>query len=180
MSSRCVIVASGPSARGFIPPFGLTVIAVNGAIEWLSRADFFFTLDWSAVNQQRLRDRRAGVAYYAAYPPDRRWADPAIHWLDRAEGNRLSGRLGLSEDPAAVSVGNSAYGALGLAYTLGYRDVALVGVDANDEPRIEGGKSRPLAHLPRLFVSALPQIRVVSCGAMKGIPRVPFYEWLAQ
>lgn len=175
---RCVIVASGPSARGFVPPPHLTVIAVNGAIEWLSRADFFFTLDWSAENQHRLRHQRPGVRYVAAYPPEHQWADAGIQWLNRI--GPLRGKPGLSEALVSVHVGNSAYGALGLAYHLGHRDVALVGVDANSHPRVEGGHSRNLAHLPALFASAQKQLRVVSCGAMGGIPQMPFAEWLAE
>lgn len=42
---RAVIVANGPSAAGFIPPPGVTVIAVNGAIDWL-RARIIF-LRWT-------------------------------------------------------------------------------------------------------------------------------------
>lgn len=52
MHHRAVIVASGPSAAGFVPPDDVTVIAVNGAISWLERADYWFSLDASAANQR--------------------------------------------------------------------------------------------------------------------------------
>jgi hypothetical protein len=174
----------------------LTVVAVNGAIEWIPRADYFFTLDWADVNLHRLRNRREGVTYTAAFPLNKRWPEEDIKYYDRAGGHftrepkprdtpewwlwRLSGKLGLSEDPKVINSGNSAYGALGLAYHLGFRDVALVGVDANTEPRVEGGRSKNLSHLPLLFASALKQLRVVSCGAMRGIPQMTFDEWAAE
>ena len=50
-----IIVADGPSAKGFVPPDGIDIIAVNGAIEWLQRADYWFTLDPSPVNYDRMR-----------------------------------------------------------------------------------------------------------------------------
>ncbi|NNU62435.1 hypothetical protein [Ochrobactrum soli] len=190
---RAIIVASGPSARGFVPPDDIPVIAVNGAIEWLPRADHFFTLDWSSVNLRRLRERRISVQYHAAFPQDQWTRDRDIRFYHRGEASgpmptperspqwwlwRLSAKLGLSEDPDIINTGNSAYGALGLAYHLGARDVALVGVDASSAPRVEGGCSRYLGHLPMLFASALSQMNVVSCGQMGGVPQMNFKDWL--
>lgn len=167
----------------------MTVIAVNGAIEWLSRADYFFTLDLSAANLKRLQNRRKGVIYCAAgmSAPQRgikryervskRGAEPVNNggpewWLWR-----WSAVPGLAEEKSKIHTGNSAYGALGLAYHLGFKDVALVGVDATTEERICGGRPNNLSHLPLLFSSALPQVNVVSCGLMAGIPQMSFGEW---
>ena len=66
---RVIIVASGPSAAGFVPPRGVPIIAVNGAIDWLSRASYFFTLDPSRDNIRRLRIRRRNVHYCSAGAP---------------------------------------------------------------------------------------------------------------
>ena len=194
---RCVIVASGPSAKGFVPPAGVTVIAVNGAIEWLERADYWFTLDPSDANQRRMRQRRAGVSYCAAVSDDvllplgvnrfrriaKRGSEP-----ERATPEwwlwRWSAVLGLSECISAISTGNSAYGALGLAYHLGAERVALVGVDASAEERVGRGWPNDLSHLPLLFESALSQIDVINCGAM--VSKLPAMsiaegmEWLTQ
>lgn len=187
---RAVIVASGPSAAGFIPPAGVTVIAVNGAIDWLSRADYFFTLDPSAVNKQRLSRRRRGTTYCAAgiYMPgvvsyeriSKRGPEPVPRggpawWLWR-----WSAVKNLATHPGKIHSGNSAWGALGLAYHLGFNDVALVGVDGTSAERVEGGKSNNLSHLPLLFASALPQINIVSCGQLTGIPQKSFKDWIAQ
>lgn len=189
---KAIIVASGPSARGFVPPKGITIIAVNGAIEWLSRADYFFTLDWAKVNMGRMAHRRQGVKYTAAFP-ESKWVMPWVKYYKRGEDRtikqapygtpeywlmRLRCKLGLSEDPTTINTGNSAYGALGLAYHLGFTDVALIGVDATREARIEGGHSRNLSHLPLLFASALPQINVVSCGKMGGIPKMKMEDFI--
>ncbi len=189
MSRRAIIVASGPSAKNFTPPPGITIIAVNGAIDWLPRVDHFFTLDPSAANLARLHSRRDGVIYHAAglksAVPEvlayrrlaRRGQEP------REKGSpawwlwRWSAVCGLSENKNAIHSGNSAYGALGLAYHLGFKEVALIGVDATNQPRIEGGRSNNLSHLPLLFASARPQIDVVSCGELTGIPQMSLEAW---
>lgn len=189
---RAIIVGSGPSARGFQPPEGVIIIAVNGAIDWLSRADYFFTLDPSALNIRRLHYQRHGVIYCAAginFDIDnvyhfKRVANRGVEPLAKSTPEwwlwRWSSTLGLSEDKHKIHTGNSAYGALGLAYHLGFTEVALIGVDANSEQRVEGGIPGNLTHLPLLFASALSQIDVVSCGEMTGIPRMSLDNWLAK
>jgi len=177
---RVVIVASGPSARGFIPPAGVTVIAVNGAIDWLRRADYFFTLDPSQINMQRMRRQRVGVKYCYAF--DNVLPVGNAEFYERIGScefvspqpytpqwwcNRWRGKLGLSNRVGQINTGNSAYGALGLAYHLGAERVALVGVDASASPRIEGGEPNNLSHLPLLFESAMGQIDFINCGAMQ-------------
>lgn len=194
VSNRCVIVGSGPSAKGFIPPPGLKVIAVNGAIQWLPRADYFFTLDHSRVNMLRLLKRRPGVEYHAAFPRSQWLKMQGIRFYDRVAEDaskseprikhspewwlwRWGAKLGLSESKAVIHTGNSAYGALGLAYHLGFTSAALIGVDGTRDRRIEGGHPMNLDHLPLLFASARPQIKVVSCGQLDGIPRMKFADW---
>lgn len=188
-STRAIIVASGPSAKNFTPPPGVTIIAVNGAIEWLSRADHFFTLDPSAANIARLHNRRDGVTYHAAGLNSPVAGVMAYHRLARRglepqeKGSpewwlwRWSAVCGLSENKNEIHSGNSAYGALGLAYHLGFEKVALIGVDATHQPRVEGRRSNNLSHLPLLFASARPQIDVVSCGQLTGIPQLSLESW---
>lgn len=177
---RVVIVASGPSAKGFVPPAGVTVIAVNGAIDWLRRADYFFTLDPSQANMQRMRCQRVGVKYCYAY--EHVLPVGNAEFYERISGcefispqpytpqwwcNRWRCKLGLSDRVGQINTGNSAYGALGLAYHLGAEKVALVGVDASSLMRIEGGHPNNLSHLPLLFESAMGQVDLVNCGEMK-------------
>lgn len=177
---RAVIIASGQSAKGFVPPSGVMVIAVNGAIDWLPRADYFFTLDPSVVNLNRLRNQRIGVKYCYAY--DKVLPISNAEFYERIAGcefispkpytpqwwcNRWRGKLGLSDRVGQINTGNSAYGALGLAYHLGAKKVALVGVDANSLSRIEGGQPNNLSHLPLLFESAMGQVDLINCGAMQ-------------
>lgn len=176
---RAVIVASGPSAMGFVPPAGAKVIAVNGAIEWVKRVDYFFTLDPSEANMFRLMHQRIGVKYCYAF--DHLLDVPNAEYYQRISGvpfknpqantpqwwcNRWGSVLGLSSHVGQIHTGNSAWGALGLAYHLGAEKVALVGVDASSEARLEGGRPNNLSHLPILFESALGQIDMVNCGNM--------------
>ncbi|MDC9148713.1 hypothetical protein PSK87_28820 [Escherichia coli] len=48
----------------------MPIIAVNGAIDWLNRASYFFTLDPSPDNMRRVGRgrRRRGVCYCMALP----------------------------------------------------------------------------------------------------------------
>jgi hypothetical protein len=169
---RIAIVASGPSARGFRAAPGVTVIAVNGAVEWLEPApDYWFTLDPGHRNRSRMLNRRNGTAYTAAVPvgfgtrrarlPVMRLPAPAgVRYLQRMTGTGVLGaRPGLSEDPRQIHTGNSAYGALGLAYLMGATRIALFGVDATPERRVEGGRPGNLSHVPALFESALLQLQ---------------------
>lgn len=195
---RAVIVASGPSAAGFVPPDGVLVIAVNGAIEWVPRADYWFTLDPSAANRRRWCNPRTGVKYCAAVPADWPQLPPHVRRFERVcstrrftcepkspEGwlRRWQAVPRLCVKSGKIHTGNSAWGALGLAYHLGARRVALVGVDATQEPRAEGGEPNNLSHLPLLFATAIDQIEVVSCGRMGGVPQMTIEEgmtWLMQ
>lgn len=193
---RAVIVASGPSAAGFQPPDGLPVIAVNGAVSWLSRADYWFSLDASAANQEWLRMAlHRGIDCHVAgwkwrlclaARNARRWERIDSLGTYRApipQGSpewwlwRLGAVLGICKESDRIHTGNSAWGALGLAWHLGFRDVALIGVDGCTGSRVEGGTPGNLSHLPLLFASAAPDMRVTSCGALTGIPRQPFGEW---
>lgn len=180
---RAVIVGSGPSAAGFTPPAGVVVIAVNASIRWLPRADHWFTLDPSPDNIDIMRRKRDGVRYWCACPDDTKLpagVNRLVRVADREESPlsmtgpdywlwRLSCVKGLALNMPNIHTGNSAYGALGLAYHLGAEKVALIGVDATTEPKIDGSNClTDLSHLPPLFGSAVNQIDFVSCGKMGG------------
>lgn len=194
---RAVIVASGPSAQGFVPPDDVTVIAVNGAIQWLLGAEHWFSLDASPANRAHLRvAAERGVQCHVAGHPwlahascmrvSRYWqrvdsigtyAEPSPEGSPAWWAWRLGAVLGICTTPNHIHTGNSAWGALGLAYHLGFRDVALIGVDATTDPRVEGGCSGNLSHLPMLFASAIPTMNVVSCGKLESIPQKSFEDW---
>lgn len=176
-----LVVASGPSARGFRPPGGVPVIAVNGVIEWIERADYWFSLDPSPENLFRMQHPRAGTRYYCACPENVPLPDH-VRRLHRLTGpGPWSARYRLSHRPDAVHTGNSAWGALGLAYLMGCKRVVLVGVDASTGKRCEGGRSLCLKHLPDLFATALDQVQVVSAGGLASVPQMSLpnaLEWL--
>lgn len=195
---RAVIVGSGPSAKGFVPPPGVFTIAVNGVADWIERADAWFSLDSSLVNQKRLMDRRLKNCCYVTCGP--RWLRKGDKHFTRVDSLKMRTMLppqpegsaewwfwryacvaGINQTPGHINTGNSAWGALGLAWHLGLRDVALIGVDANDGPRCEGGHSNNLSHLPLLFSSAVGSFdRLVCCGEMRapGVPMMTMEEWL--
>lgn len=197
---RAIVVASGPSALNFQPPHGALVIAVNGAIDRLSRADYFFTLDPSLVNLERMSRVRPGVEYCAAVPPDIELLDHVQRYYratstgpePKETGSptwwlwRWSCARGFARAHNVINTGNSAWGALQLAHKLGAERVALIGVDASQQPRIEGGEPNNLSHLPLLFESALevPDFEFVNCGAMESaVPAMSIEEgmqWLMQ
>lgn len=201
---RILIIADGPSLRGAdlqIPP-GVHVIAVNGAVEWAPVVQTFFSLDPSQRIRGYVRNKRAGVRYYLAVPDDYGMAsayDPAhrapreqgVMFLRRITGCGVRGAAeGLSDDPGAIHTGNSAYGALGLAYHWRPRKIALLGVDGTDAGYATraGSPAWSLSHIPALFESALPQLRGIQVingspqSTVECFPRVPpmeAVEWLA-
>lgn len=193
---RAIIVGSGQSAAGFVPPDGVFVIAVNGVADWIERADAWFSLDASLANQRRLTDRRLSNCVYVTCGP--RWPYGADRHFTRVTSQdsqppqtttgspewwfwRLKCVGGINKQDGCINTGNSAWGALGLAWHLGFEDVALMGVDADSNPRVEGGHSENLSHLPMLFASAVGTFdRLVCLGAMQaqGIPNMTFKEWV--
>lgn len=172
-----MIVANGLSAKLVLyEEVSCPIIAVNGSIDWLPRADWWFTLDMSAENRQRFERQRPAVKYIACGEPghvrrvSHRGAEPADKSSPEWWLWRWSAKLGLSEDPGAIHTGNSAYGALGLAYHMRPKRIVLCGVDADDQPRIDGQMTRSLAHLPMLFESAVPQLRAAGVEVVNASP----------
>jgi hypothetical protein len=190
-----IIVAGGPSAavmKNFrVDKRKIAVIAVNGALDWLPWFDFFFTLDPTKVNRKRIRTYRHGAKYYIAYPKGKILLPSYVSRLDRYspeasrtavldENGKYTCAIGLNINPNIINSGNSAFGALGLAYHLGFEKVGLIGVDANNAPRVDGGYSRDLSHLPDLFESAMHQIDIVNLGEMESkIPKMSLKEFAA-
>jgi hypothetical protein len=164
------IVATGPSLR-VEDVKADCVIAVNSAIK-LIKPDIWFTLDPSSANIRIMQHPIEGVQYFAAIPP-RFVAPEHVTRLERVpetlmkkppEGTpkywvwRWKAKFGLSEDKHQIHTGNSAYGALGLAYHMRPKVIHLHGVVGTREERITGGRPNNLDHLPALFESAKPQL----------------------
>jgi hypothetical protein len=233
---RCIIVADGPSAAGFVPPDDIPIIAVKGAIEWLSRADYWFSLDPNSRTKNFVNNPKPGTIYYCACADSiplpehvirlKRFESPYEKPKPPVTTNPLRTRivrmrqmrrvilpngstriitdtiedrqvqiapqpqpsflvrsraiLGLSTDPTGVNTGNSAYGALGLAFHLGFTHVLLVGVDGTQEKRVSDDHPPrgDLSHLPILFQSTLSQINLSTISVMEGIPQTTLENWL--
>jgi SAM-dependent methyltransferase len=188
-AERVLIVAGGPSLRRFdfstlaeLPAFPeVAVLCVNRSILFTPRCDVWFTLDPDEKVQPLMRERRQGSRYFAAILDDfgtphaknrkhRVSAPEGITYVRLIMGNgRWCAREGLSELPGAVHTGNSAYGALGLAYLMGARKIALLGVDGITGPHFyEGDPARDLSHLPPLFATTLPQLQAKGIEVVNG------------
>lgn len=187
---RVIIIGSGPSVnqldRSLISEAqqsGVFVIVVNGAATQFPEADAWFTLDPHSL-ATRLTPIR-GNKWYVAIPDDfgiplcrfPALRDPPpqqatyLHRLVGNEAGSLCAKFGLSEDPSAIYTGNSAYGALGLAYLMGARHIALLGVDGTTGYFY--GETLPsgnLRHLPQLFESAIPQLTTRGVVVLNGSP----------
>ena len=190
-AEKVVIVAGGDSLRELdfnlfkeVASDGVHVIAVNGAVKWLPVVHSWFTLDPATRNRPLMAKQRPGVTYYAAVPADyglpharvaahRRPAESGIVWLRRITGQGFCGaRPALCEEPDGIHTGNSAWGALGLAWHLGAGRIALLGVDADDAGYAfqVGRPVMAFDHLPRLFSSATPQLYERGVEVMNGSP----------
>lgn len=166
MTDLVLIVATGPSVEGVeIPAMpNVHVIAVNDAITWLPHADSFFSMDTTGRIPALLAERRSGVQYYWAIPDGYTIAPhhQGVVCLRRVMGDGIRGIChGLAEKPGEVHAGNSAYGALNLAYHWRPQKIAMLGVDATDLGHAYASydPASSLSHLPELFDSACAQLK---------------------
>ena len=163
-----IIVGSSKEAVNFQPIAGYSVIAVNNAISITrGNTDFWFTLDPSKANLQIMRTKPFSCKYYCAVPNNfqremtrkRERVPTAIHYLDRVAGDGpFSCKYGLQESKYSISTGNSAYGALNLAYHMNPKKIILLGVSGDNQLKFDGKKCYDLSHLPDLFSSAVSQL----------------------
>lgn len=184
-AKQVIIVASGPSAERLNPVLlfgaanaGVHIIAVNTSITWLPACHSWFTLDPGPRNRWLMTHQRPGVTYYAAVPDDygrgdakclhhRGQPETDIHWL-----RRMQGRHGLCISKDSIHSGNSAWGALGLAWHMAPQDIVLIGVDGSSDgyAYVDGKPSRSLRHLPALFASCVGQMTQRGITVVNGSP----------
>jgi hypothetical protein len=184
MVERVLIVATGPSLKALDLSLierldrRVHILAVNGAVDHLPRCDSWFTLDASPENRLRMQRPRPGVRYFVATSPRRNWSAaeiPAhVTRLVRVEGDGiLSAKDRLAENPGCIHTGNSAWGALGLAYHWRPKAIGLLGVDGRPGGYFYGGagpKTR-LDHLPALFATANDQLVSRAIRVRNGSPQ---------
>lgn len=191
---KAIIVGSGPSAQNFSPPPNITIISVKGSIKWLSRADYWFSLDPNENSRSCLKDPKPNTKYFMALQDKdpgipnfvtilkRVALQPTKEPLDKNSPEwwlwRWSCVTTLNTNPGHINTGNSAWGALGLAYHLQCTNVLLVGVDGTQDERIEGGTPNNLSHLSLLFQSANNQIKLSTISNLKGIRKTTLEEWI--
>jgi hypothetical protein len=178
-AEKVAIVCNGPSlarSAAFISALrsaGVHIMAVNQVLAHISGADTWFTLDPCKRNAWIPRHPVPGVRYVMSVPDDygspraackdhRVEMIPGTTYIRRMAGNMfgsLRAKPGLSEDPRGVHTGNSGYGALGLAWLMCARRIAMLGIDGGGGGYAFGcGEPRNLGHLPALFSSAVPQL----------------------
>jgi len=184
LKNRIIIVASGPSLMCFdfdSLPVDIPVLSVNSTILKLPRVDYWFTLDPSRSNKEIMLNIIPGVKYYAAVPDDygtnqakiyqfREPREYGVMFLKRVEGSgKLGSCYGLSEDINCIHTGNSTYGALGLAYLLGFKNICILGLDAIAGLRwCDDGGTNNFDHLPSLFESTLTQLKSKNVQVVNG------------
>lgn len=161
-ANRIAVIGSGSSLRGKRLEFPdyVTVIAVNGAISFLDRVDYWFTLDHSKANLELERLPMLGVTYYHAAPPDFKETYPWVKYLQRITGSefgRFKCKGGLPRDTRLIHTGNSGWGAFQLACHMKPSKVALFGFDGAGEYRY-GGHPKVLTMMPWLFQSSVSDV----------------------
>lgn len=162
-TSTVYVIGGGPSLRDFdfskLPDDDK--IGANRAA-WLADTSIFVTVDrnfhWQ--NQDAIKDF-SGAAYVAI--PDRNVVLPNVTYWTHLPGAQFS------TEPGALAGSNSGFGALNLAFLLGYTDIALLGFDFQWEGRrshFHEGYARQskqtdrfLAQWARAFDSVAPILR---------------------
>lgn len=172
---KIIILASSQEARKFKPVEGYVVIAVNSAIHVAGgNVDYWITVDPSESNMHIMRTKPYPAKYYAAVPwwfggPHAKLArlkncaiPDDMNYLNRVEGDLCDKyiKYGLCEARSDISTGNSAYGALNLAYHMNPKEIVILGVDGNRiAPKFDNKHCiGTLDHLPTLFESAVQQL----------------------
>lgn len=189
-SDRILILAAGPSLSkvdmnriATAKRNGVHVITVNAAVKACAFANDWFTLDFDKRTRTIAAGCRSSTRTVVAIPDDfgtpnarvpaHRCRPPTRPlYLRRLEGNGpLKAKSGLSNDPGSIHTGNSAYGALGLAWLMKPSMVGLLGLDGTTYPGWPTNhQPRRLDHLNSIFSTALPQLRENSVSVMVGNP----------
>lgn len=144
--AKCIILGSGESARGFRDTGEADIIAINSAIYAAPNAKYWFTLDPSPANFRKMEDPNIKAIKVVAAPRNislpknvKRYfrVETDFKGIPKNAFERFlkwsKATTRLSTDPFCISTGNSAYGALNLAYHLGYKDITIIGVDGAGE-----------------------------------------------
>lgn len=138
---KVIIVGGGESARELnmeqLLDFDGAIIAVNHAIEYMPRADFWITVDPMDGNQPQspMLNMREDCKYYCAFPDlsktpqDKPYYKTVsgVHYLERVVPQ--DGKYKLQEDKDKITTGDSCFGALGLAYHFEPKCILLLGID---------------------------------------------------
>ena len=183
---KLIIAGSAPSISDYTnaQEYGWKTISVNDTINYGGlTSNYWFTLDPSLANRKIMIDKKSKVYYYCAIPDgfgtphakqdSYKLRPPSgIHYLRRLydKNNFLSSKYGLSDNPCEIHTGNSAYGALGLAYLMQAKQIILIGIDGTKDKKFNNKRcNTTLSHLPELFASAKNQldkkgIEVINCG----------------
>lgn len=66
--NKCIIVGSGQSAKDFVHPNGVDVIAVNNSITRVPTSNYWFTLDPAGYNLKIINDKNIKAKKYVACP----------------------------------------------------------------------------------------------------------------
>ncbi len=191
---KVIIVASGPSLRGFnfeeLKKTNSYIIAVNDAGKYVPFANAWFTIDpWGLSGSCQQLPKPFLGTYYAAVPEDfglpnarveahKHPPSLSVKYLRRLQFHTC-GNLpmsehfswGFSEDPSCIHTGNSAYGALNMRYHMHAKKVLLLGVDASSGYFYDHKKAtRSLSHLPGMFRSAVKQLNERNILVINGSP----------
>ena len=189
---RVVIVATGPSiehvGQVHVENVDAYPILVNRALKYFDppHPGAWFTLDPGPKNRALLAEnegrRRPLLHYYMAVPDDyghpraalpahRQPAEAGVTFLRRRTGHGPHRHLsGLSETTDGIHTGNSAYGALGAAYLMRPKKIALLGVDGVGGYAFEDGAPVDLSHIAEMFASAVRQLKARGIEVVNGSP----------
>lgn len=171
---KVAIVGSGSSLKDVELKFpgDVAVIAVNSAILYLRRVDFWFTLNPSQSNREIMQSRFSGVKYYAAVPDNFKPISDHIHYLKRLEGDghgKYRTKGGLSGDKNAINTGNSGWGAFQLGVHMDPEYIAIFGIDGMGG-YFYGGNPKELSMIPELFESSVENLKERGIKVVNGSP----------
>lgn len=188
---KVLIIAGGESLIGFdinkIKDFDGAIITVNNVVFHLPRADYWITVDPMSKGkpQEGMRRKIEGCKYYCAYPdldktPWDRQFYSTIEGVSYLERIVPTNDYSLQEDKDKITTGGSTYGALGLAYHFGAKEITILGLDGygyghwydTNSPfnahGIKDFKQRYLDNLPWIYSQSVRQLEAKGCKVVNG------------
>jgi len=182
---RVIILCSGTSVTAYLLKVlskiqHIPIIAVNGAIDFFPKSNYWITIDPSKINYQRMMRNISTCKYYCGVPDDYGNIDAKasdhrfsilqhVNYLKRLPNDIIS----FTNNKSQIVSCNSGFAALNLAIHMGCSRVLYLGLDGQGRYSFSGGRPRDLSNMPSLFDNVSDELQsrgiIVKNGSLNSV-----------